>query len=333
MKQGQVEVSYNWIFVLVAGAALFGFLIFLVASERDATEQRIANQYTNNLYNLINLQYQDEPGSSEIIQTYSETFEFFCDVGGHGFRVQGGSSERTFETQPIFTPPLLSGDVIAQNLEYKMPFHLSPILLLSDSNTKYYFIDDKGEDTITRLYSRMANEFDKEILSSGDYEPTHRTNIVIAHPDVSIDAENIVRVEQTGTETVSETYRAYDVTVSGESYELLGESLVLSSIITGDQSLFQCGLDKVRQRANKTLQLKLERSKQVRDDIEPDDFEEDCKSVFTVDTSSLKGVIPLLETYSENIDDIGRSNSILSNVTKIDARDEELGRFSCPRVY
>ena len=332
MKQGQVEVSYNWIFVLVAGAALFGFLIFLVASERDATEQRIANQYTNNLYNLINLQYQDEPGSSETLQTYSETFEFFCDAGGHGFRIEGGSTERTFETQPVFTPPQLSGDVISQNLEYKMPFHLSPLLLVTDSNTKYYFIDDQGEDTMTRLYSQMANEFDKEILSSGDYEPTHRTNIVIAHPDVGIDAENIVTVKQTDSETVSETFRAYNVTIGGESYELLGASLVLSSIITGNQSLFQCGLDKVRQRANKTLQLKLERSKQIKDDIEPDDFEEDCKSVFNV-SGSLKGVIPLLTIYSDNIGDIGRSKGVLLNVTKIDKRDEELGRFSCPRVY
>ena len=331
MKQGQVEVSYNWIFVLVAGAALFGFLIFLVASERDATEQRIANQYTNNLYNLINLQYQDEPGSSEILQTYSETFEFFCDAGGHGFRIEGGSSERTFETQPVFTPPQLSGDVIAQNLEYKMPFHLSPLLLVSDSNTKYYF---KGEsDAITRLYSKMADEFNKDLLSaSDDVDPTHRTNIVIAHPSTTVDADNVVRVEQTDSETVSETYRAYDVTVGGESYELLGESLVLSAITTGNQNLFQCGLDKVRQRANKTLQLKLERSKQIRDDIEPDDFEEDCKSVFNV-SGSLKGVIPLLTIYSDNIGDIGRSKGILLNVTKIDKRDEELGRFSCPRVY
>lgn len=330
--KAQVEVSYNWIYVLVAGAVIFGFFITIIVQERDSTEQRINERLADNFENLIQLQLQQSEGLTERHSRPGTNYQFFCDETGHSFRVGDEGNLRYLNTEPVFSVNNVGqGNLITQNLAFKAPFHLSPLILVSDTNTRYSF--ESGDSTILDLRLLLGDEFNKQdgITNLGSFE----NEVVIkkiSNTDAFENADVVVGVEK--IESVGRDLALYKVSQDGNEFYLLNQELVLAAIVSGDLSTFNCALQKVEEKSKLTVTLEVNRSKSIGNRLEDDD-KETCATIYK---SPSQGVTALLNKLLIDVQTLNKTtssegNNFLENVSDIRLRNMELTTNSCPRIY
>lgn len=326
MKKAQIEVSYNWIFVLVAGAVLFGFFISIVVQEQETTQDRIDERFADNLQNLIRLQLQQAPGLTETHNRQRTTFQFLCDDTGHSFRVGEFGNLRYMETEPVFSRNNLGeSTLVTQNLELKMPFHTSPLILLSDSNTRFSF--DPDSPTALDLYALMGSEFNAQ-TSLEDIGMLPNEIIITGEASYTNPAASAIFVVKE-LNTQSRNLKTYSVESDGKTRYVLNQELLLAAVVTGDLDLFDCSVKKVEEKTQLTLQLEINRAKAIRDTLQITDT---CYPIidrlYQDELQTLKDeAVPLQKNEESGIE------NLLDAAWQVERINRELTSASCPTVY
>lgn len=328
-RKAQVEVSYNWIYVLVAGAVIFGFFITIIVQERDSTEQRINERLADNFENLVQLQLQQSEGLTERHSRPGTSFQFFCDQTGHSFRIGDEGNLRYLETEPVFSVNNVGqGNLITQNLAFKAPFYLSPLILVSDSNTRYSF--ESGNDEINDLRLLLGNEFNKQegFNDLGSFE----NEVVIVSAGNMETFEDVIKIEIDEIDSAGRDLALYRVRQDSNEFYLLNDELVLAAIVSGDLSTFDCALQKVEEKSRLTLNLEINRSINIGDRLD-DAGRETCATIY----KASGGMTELLQNLLGHVESLNKEKSdgenFLEIASNIRLRNRELTTNSCPLLY
>jgi len=175
-KKGQLTLTFNWIYVLIAGAIILLFFIGIIVKQKSVSEEQLSYDITRTLESIIVAATVSEQTKNFIdtssLKDYS--FKFTCEIedpGGFkdifsGYGIEGSSATVETPIEPIFAPEeIKTTEIVAWSLPYEMPFKVMDVLLITSSNTKYYVL---GEGSFKTELLNSTSGLNFEFVDSFD---------------------------------------------------------------------------------------------------------------------------------------------------------------------
>ena len=155
-KKAQLDVSFNWIYILIAGAVILLFFTGIIVRQKAASEKQLSTEVVRIMESIFTAAGVSEKTKNSIdtsgLAEYTLTFSCAEGVGEYGIR-DGSMVQNAIE--PIFSPAELQGSRLSLwSLPYKLPFKILDFLFVTSENTKYYLL---GSDPfITEFINETA---------------------------------------------------------------------------------------------------------------------------------------------------------------------------------
>ena len=153
MKKGQAEVTFHWVYILIAGAIILLFFVGLVIRQKAVSEERLGEDVIRILESIVvgasvsekTKNFVDTSGLSDY------TFEFRCEGDYAGFGIRGGKFEE-LPIEPVFSPKeIRTAQMIFWSLPYRLPYKVIDLLIITSANTKYVVVGSGS------LYTELQN--------------------------------------------------------------------------------------------------------------------------------------------------------------------------------
>ncbi|MFH0701891.1 MAG: hypothetical protein V2A62_05660 [Candidatus Woesearchaeota archaeon] len=140
-KQGQVEVTFNWIYIVIAGAVILLFFAGIIVKQKIASEETLDRDVMRIMENIFTAAQVSENTKTSIdmggLRDY--VFYFSCEDGVSKYGLEGRSLPVEDSVNPIFAPSKVqSATLITWSVPYKLPFKVIDFLFITSSNTKYF---------------------------------------------------------------------------------------------------------------------------------------------------------------------------------------------------
>ena len=138
-KKAQIEVQFNWIFVLIVGAIILTFFVVIVTRQRGAAEQVLSRDILNEIETLISGVAVSE-GKTFLIELPDVPVVYNCDETCSGaVTIQGsGLQGVAIKEKSVFSPDTLRGQkVVMWSQEFNVPFRATNFFYMTSPQARY----------------------------------------------------------------------------------------------------------------------------------------------------------------------------------------------------
>lgn len=340
-KKAQLEISFNWVFVLIAGAAILFFFIRIIGTETDYAERASHARAVSRMNSLITA-LQQNPDSISRSQSIGYDIEFHCnEVGQHEYGIRNSNTRETLSHNLVFTPKVIgSSRLLPWVRTLETPFPVSSILYLTDESTKYVFIRDYDDQTIEHFYNQFPRNISKEHKTFHDFKTKpdegYREYIVVAPREVTED--NIGFDDSRKAQKLN-----YVIEIDANAnkirfHEFIGEGVLaqnprevsyfddetaIGAIISGRPDLYECTLNKAIEQIRIVTDINLERVEKLRDAYGAD---HNCYSYYSLTS---QGFFQDLSTAARD-QDVG---DMMTNINLIRGLNQQIMASGCVVIY
>ena len=142
-KSGQVQVTFNWLYVLIAGGAILLFFTNIVVKQKESAEKGLSVDVIDTLESIFNGSYVSDKTQHQIITSglrdYVFSFECIDEMTEYGIAEQGAIKQDNLI--PIFAPREIKTErLFLWSIPYRFPFPIINLLIATSENTKYYLL-------------------------------------------------------------------------------------------------------------------------------------------------------------------------------------------------
>lgn len=159
MKRGQIEVQFNWIFILIAGALILALFFAIVNTQRKTSEHKISIAVKDQLDKILS-------GTSVIGGTVKSLDLLNFDIKSECDSIFVGDAKAAIAIthRPIFAPDTITGQrVLLWSQDWNTPFRTTTFLYATSTAARYLFV--KGSSAFSqKLFSDLPDEMTKELL-------------------------------------------------------------------------------------------------------------------------------------------------------------------------
>src|SRR3989344_9381424 len=144
-KRGQIQVTFNWVYILIAGAVILLFFVGIISRQKVISEENLAVDVVRIMESIFTgAQVSEKTKSSIPLGGLSEkTFYFTCEDGVSEYGVEGLPARVQNGLDPIFAPINFRGSrLILWSLPYALPFKITDFLLVTSDYNQYFFIGE-----------------------------------------------------------------------------------------------------------------------------------------------------------------------------------------------
>ena len=158
-KRGMIELHFNWIFVLIAGAVIFVFFINIVNKQRDFSEIKSSGTIITNLDSIL-------IGAQVSTKTVNMIDMPKVDIGFECNRFFIGSLPKQIKSNVVFAPGLLKGkNMITWTLDWNTPYRVTNFLYITDPQLRYVVVYyDLTQAIADKIFDELPKEINKEII-------------------------------------------------------------------------------------------------------------------------------------------------------------------------
>ncbi len=157
-KRGVVDIQFNWIFIIIAGALVLMFFVSLVNKQRSLSDIRSSQAIASNLDSILT-GAQISTDTSNTVDLPSVAISLSCD----DFSV--GPVRRNLLLDIVFSPYVLRGrKMITWALDWSVPFRVANFLYLTDPELRYIIVDN-GKGLGAKVMDAMPKEVNREVVS------------------------------------------------------------------------------------------------------------------------------------------------------------------------
>ncbi len=163
-KAQAAETQFNWIFILIVGAVILGFFVFIVIKQKGASEAKFAGKVSQQLDTIL-VGAKVSSGAFQEIPTPEVTIEFGCDD-----YFIGPASQR-LGNRIVFAPAIVEGRSIQTwTLDWNVPFKVTSFLYITAPTIRYYVIVKQIDDkAATEFYESLPAKLNKQIFTFEDF--------------------------------------------------------------------------------------------------------------------------------------------------------------------
>ncbi|HLC52550.1 MAG TPA: hypothetical protein VJI98_04870 [Candidatus Nanoarchaeia archaeon] len=159
-KKGQVQITFNWVYVLIAGAVILLFFVGLIARQKSISDNRLAADVIRIMESIFTGAQVSEQ-TKRLVDTgglADKTLFFRCSEGVGEYGIEGLPARTQNVIDSIFAPTRLeASSLILWSIPYKMPFKVSDFLFVTSSDVKYYLVGD-GQGFARKFIGRATDE-------------------------------------------------------------------------------------------------------------------------------------------------------------------------------
>jgi hypothetical protein len=142
-KKAQIQVTFSWVYILIAGAVILLFFIGIVVKQKSISEENLATDVVRVMESIFT-----GAGVSEKTKNFVDisgladyTLYFNCEEGTTDFGIKDRGKPSQNSIDPIFAPlEIKDTQLVLWSLPYKLPFKVIDFTFVTASQTKYYFL-------------------------------------------------------------------------------------------------------------------------------------------------------------------------------------------------
>ncbi len=141
-KKAQIQVTFNWLYVLIAGGIILLFFIGIAVKQKTVAEESLQTDIVKTMESIlvgagVSEKTKNSVGTSGLS---NYIMEFECSDGSSTFGIEKGTKIET-KLKPIFSPKKIKTNrLILWSLPYKLPYKVMDLLIVSSVNTKYFVL-------------------------------------------------------------------------------------------------------------------------------------------------------------------------------------------------
>ncbi|MFW6013861.1 MAG: hypothetical protein ACOCQG_01690 [Candidatus Nanoarchaeia archaeon] len=366
-KKGVVEVQFNWVFVLIAGAVILMFFVNFAMDYRESGETEIATQVLQELGSLASSSLQAS-GTAQDVEFGGLDLEVNCDpatcsesgcdqqfdLGGRGI-----SAPEWMELEPIFSSRNIESDhLLLWTLPWQAPFHVTNFLYLTDPENRFIFVcQSEGEcGFVGRVYSKFSENVYAnhdyiylDDINDTQYEGERQNNFVMFMDHNEFDGfggieddrvkERInvlfVDPDESSVDYGEVFFGSVDdegeVSVDNEGSPYIGKPMLIGAVFSDLKSDYECNVRKSMLKFSNVNDIYKEKSEQLFEGCSESGSDcNDCEDYYGSD-----GTKEYIDDMDFDIDDINdlEIEKFHNNIEGLADLNNEAYRRGCPRVY
>lgn len=147
-KRGQLEITFNWIYIVIAGAVILLFFLGIVFKQKEISEERLSQEVVQVMGSILTGAGVSEKTKNVIDASGLADYVlyFSCDLGVGEFGIQGRPARIQNNIDPLFSPKeIQSTRLITWSLPYNLPFKVIDFLFVIPFNVKYYLVGNDAD--------------------------------------------------------------------------------------------------------------------------------------------------------------------------------------------
>ena len=178
-KKAQIDMQFNWIFVIIIGAVLLGFFFTAIMSASKSSDQKISVSLAKHFETIIFSSGQ-KSGTLKTYQTPPVTLYFNCDdeQGLYNYYV-GDLKARDTKYDLIFAPDSLTGNsVITWTQKWKVPYSVGTFMYITNEDTLFIFNQGDGPMSapLKKILADFPSNLSTYIINNSNDPPTEDFN-------------------------------------------------------------------------------------------------------------------------------------------------------------
>ena len=180
-NKGQVEVQFNWIFILIVGAIILSFFVVIAMRQKQASEASINVGFFISFEKALS-GISAAQGKTLLFEVPSMELNYECTQGCDCAAFAGTSRARAsasfnMKDKIIFSPNKLRGNnLLTMSKDWSYPFRITNFLFITSPEVKYLIEDTKQGEALydsLPLTSMMVGQveqraFDKQLFKKGE---------------------------------------------------------------------------------------------------------------------------------------------------------------------
>lgn len=272
--KGQVEVQFNWIFILIAGAIILGFFVSIAVKQQGVSEQKVSTQFFT--------QFEAVVTSSSVTQGIAQSFPVpkmdlrydctsACDCAAYaGTRINPQSSLFRLNDRIIFSPNRLQGtDLVTLSKEWEFPFRVTNFFYMTSAEAKYLIeqstqgesLFDELPPPVIEVGQQPRKGLDKDFFTAEDIENNvqlpgitgnYKVKFVFTESTPTIvpsEIQDLDNSDVTAIKIDANTVTFYEKNDGGlfeekSSSYLFGDATVIGAIFAEDSNAYNCMMER-----------------------------------------------------------------------------------------
>jgi len=354
-KSGQIQITFNWVYILIAGAIILLFFAGLVIKQKAVSEQNLATDIVNILDSIFTSAgvssqtkvFLDTSGLS------SYTIFFNCQdrVGELGIKGQGQSIQNAVD--PIFSPAeVQTTGLILWSLPYKLPYKVIDFLYIIPANAKYYLLG-ADNDFVREFTNSTSDEsprlnINTEFISSlNEIKPTSgillrlvdlQGNLIVPGPvpsDLAGSSATAVSFTAAGLNFYQEKNGRWDLLNQEGPLPLISlggekDAAKHAAIFSSDADNYWCNMQKAFHRLQYVTEVYRGKEEEM------DDFYTEnggvCKVLLSAQ-DNLRSNLLTLQTQAQSCRYAYSCADMIKTAARIKTLDNQLWESHCIRLY
>jgi hypothetical protein len=294
-KKGQLTLTFNWIFVLIAGTMILLFFIGIIVKQKTVSEQKLNFDVVTVMNSIFTGSTVSEKTINFVDISGLSGFEIFFDCelddgGGYDdlfaqFGITSSTASIELPLNVIFAPKTMEGnEMITWSLPYKMPFKVMDLLMVTSTSIKYYIIGGEGSEFRANLENATSGftiEFISDISEISAVGNLYHVRVIDLDGNTLVDGDELPEElinAGTGKVTgvlVSKTHSEVDYfTASGAVWSKLTsagyipiiasglnekEAALYGALFAADDEIYKCNMMKAFKRYSILVEMYLQK--------------------------------------------------------------------------
>jgi hypothetical protein len=354
-KRGLIELHFNWIFILIAGAVILFFFVSIVNKQISLSELKTSGVIVTNLESILT-GAQISTDTVNIVEMPKSDIGFECN------RYFVGSAPKQTKGNVIFAPDLLKGKtLITWAQDWNMPYRVTNFLYITHPEVKYIIVNN-AYDLGKKLFDALPDEINKELVDRTEvhdvkYTNNYRVRFVMfgnpAYPlpsdftDVPDERISAINLPDLSGSSVIEPFGKIEFlkkdggnwNKEGSSYYLKKESL-FGAVFASDIEMYNCVMKKAFRKLELVSNIYLEKSKQLAEYYGTFGINDlNCANPHSQAVNYLQTAVDSAEERTQDFDTIGinEMNAMNDNANNIGGTPKSANNraqlYSCALIY
>ncbi|PIN76710.1 hypothetical protein COV17_01450 [Candidatus Woesearchaeota archaeon CG10_big_fil_rev_8_21_14_0_10_36_11] len=268
-KQGQIQITFHWIYVAIAGAVILLFFVGVVVKQKAVSDEQLSFEVIQIMESIFTAAEVSESTKNtlDISGLANLPFFFSCENGISEFGIQDQSSRVQNDIDPLFSMKTIQAPrLVLWSLPYKLPFKVIDFLFIIPSNMKFIvlgendfadeFIDTSHDDnillnidvtqvnTLSDINPGMSSHI-RLVIFDGNTPPNIiPDSLLFTFPDEKVSAvvfrgDNVQYYQKSGASWIADGQSVPLIIVPGER-----QAAKYAAVFAGDREMYLCGMQK-----------------------------------------------------------------------------------------
>lgn len=335
-----LEIQFNWMFVLIAGAAILIFFTVIVVKQKNLSETSSEVSVLKGVESIIN-GAAVSADTINAIDIPNSNIEISCNE----FSI--GKASKKYQSLVLFAPSLIKGNkLITQTLSFDVPFKSTNFLYMTSPQVRYILITDSNQNN--KNLAKEVNKYLPASLEKEHYETVpaikdkndYKVKLVIfGNININnLDLSNLkpnsdvtaVKVNgDTGKGTL-EFYKKNAGTITTDTSVYVGKSSLVGSVYSETKDIYECNMQNAFRKLNLVAKTYIERTNKLKKTLPKPGRETQCNLLYEEAKALLRKIDDKSSTFKFNA---GDRDEIASAANDLNRVNKDLQRFSCVLIY